>query len=83
MNSAKNLRRVTMTLLFFSLLFPTVVAEADRDDDGYPRLMQGPMVGVVTPTQAKIWGRTTGEYSVTLEYATNFEMRSAKTPLRS
>ena len=72
MNTAKNLRRVTMTVLFVSLLLPTLVAEADRDDDGYPRLMQGPMVGAVTPTQAKIWARTTGEYSVSSEYATNF-----------
>jgi len=79
MKSMKKLRRVTMTVVFVSLLLPTLVAGADRDDDGYPRLMQGPMVGAVTPTQAKIWARTTGPYSVSIEYATNFEMRSATT----
>jgi alkaline phosphatase D len=54
------------------------VAAAGRDDDGYPRLMQGPMVGTVTPDQAKIWARTSGEYQVTISYATNFEMRGSK-----
>jgi alkaline phosphatase D len=54
-------------------------AAADRDEDGYPRLMQGPMVGAVTPTSAMIWLRTSGEYETTLQYATNFEMLSAKT----
>ncbi len=74
MKSRKILARVAIAGLFVSLLFPALAA-AERDDDGYPRLMQGPMVGAVTPTQAKIWARTTGEYSVTIEYATNFEMR--------
>jgi alkaline phosphatase D len=78
MKSRKIPARVVIAGLLVSLLLPALAA-ADRDDDGYPRLMQGPMVGAVTPTQVKIWGRTTGEYSVSIEYATNFEMRSATT----
>jgi len=54
-------------------------AAAGRDEDGYPRLMQGPMVGAVSPTSAMIWLRTSGEYDISIQYATNFEMRSAAT----
>jgi alkaline phosphatase D len=36
------------------------------------------MVGAVSPTDAMIWARTTGEYSVTVEYAADFEMSSAR-----
>ena len=78
MNSRKIPPRVVIAGLVVSLLLPALAA-ADRDDDGYPRLMQGPMVGAVTPTQVKIWARTTGEHAVSIEYATSFEMRSAKT----
>jgi alkaline phosphatase D len=76
MKSRKIPARVVIAGLLVSLLLPAL-AGANRDDDGYPRLMQGPMVGAVTHTQVKIWARTTGEYSVSIEYATNFEMRSA------
>ncbi len=43
---------------------------------GYPRLMQGPMVGVVTPDSAKIWIRTSGEFPVSIQYATNRDFNS-------
>jgi alkaline phosphatase D len=49
---------------------------AGRDDDGYPRLMQGPMVGAVTPTDARIWLRTSGEHQIVIEHARDLEMRS-------
>ena len=78
MKSRKIPARVVIAGLLVSLLLPALAA-ADRDDDGYPRLMQGPMVGAVTPTQVKIWTRTTGPYAVSIEYAINFEMRSATT----
>jgi len=42
---------------------------AEASQTGYPRLMQGPMVGAVGPTEAKIWVRTSGEFPVTIQYA--------------
>ena len=75
----RSIRLQTSTVLCLVLVATAPwVAAADRDDDGYPRLMQGPMVGAVSPTEAKIWARTTGEYSVSIEYGTDFEMSSAK-----
>jgi alkaline phosphatase D len=41
---------------------------------GYPRVMQGPMVGAVTDTDARIWVRLSGEYSVTVDYGRGFEL---------
>jgi alkaline phosphatase D len=66
-------------LVAVGVIGATVGVAADRNDEGYPRLMQGPMVGAVSPTEAKIWARTTGEYAVTIQYAPDFEMNSAKT----
>lgn len=43
---------------------------------GYPRVMQGPMVGAVTDTDARIWVRLSGEFSVTVEYGIGFELSS-------
>jgi alkaline phosphatase D len=73
------MRRAAITLLFVSLLLPTLAAAAGRDADGYPRLMQGPMVGAVAPDLAMIWLRTSGEYEISVQYATDFEMASAQT----
>lgn len=50
---------------------------AEASQIGYPRLMQGPMVGVVTPTEAKIWVRTSGEFPVTIQYDTKEDFSSA------
>ena len=64
-------------LWLITLVLPASQAPAaSRNDNGYPRLMQGPMVGTVTPTEAHIWLRTTGEYTVSIEYGTDFELRS-------
>jgi alkaline phosphatase D len=45
---------------------------------GYPRLMQGPMVGVVTDTEAKIWVRTSGAFTVEIVYDVTPDFSSAK-----
>ena len=34
-----------------------------------PRLMQGPMLGAVTPTTAKIWARVAGEHQLAIRYS--------------
>jgi alkaline phosphatase D len=36
---------------------------------GYPRLMEGPMVGAVTPDSITFWGRASGEFDVVVEYS--------------
>jgi alkaline phosphatase D len=79
MTSRSHSLRASIPVLLISFSLTSGAIAAGRDDDGYPRLMQGPMVGAVLPTEAKIWARTTGEYSVAIEYATNYEMCAAKT----
>jgi alkaline phosphatase D len=36
---------------------------------GYSRLMEGPMVGAVTPDSITFWGRASGEFDVVVEYS--------------
>jgi alkaline phosphatase D len=43
---------------------------------GYPRLMQGPMVGAVTDTDARIWVRTSGAFEVVIVYDTTPDFTS-------
>jgi hypothetical protein len=57
------------------LVVPLVAVPASMQTTiGYPRLMQGPMVWAVTPTEALIWVRTTGKYPLTIEYGTDPEL---------
>ena len=58
------------------VLVPCGLHAAGRNDQGYPRIMQGPMVGAVGEQSALIWLRTTGEYRVAIEYGTDFELGS-------
>jgi alkaline phosphatase D len=52
---------------------------------GYPRLMEGPMIGAVTPGSITFWGRASGEYDVVVEYSTdpNFAATQASAPVRA
>jgi alkaline phosphatase D len=70
------LLRASIPFLLMCVSLASGAAAADRDDDGYPRLMQGPMVGAVSPNEVMIWLRTSGEYEIAIEYATDFEMAS-------
>lgn len=45
---------------------------------GTPRLMQGPLIGSVTPTSALIWTRASGSFPVLIEYATDKDMAGAQ-----
>ena len=36
---------------------------------GYPRVMQGPMIGAVTPGSMLVWARVSGPHSVEIEYS--------------
>jgi len=38
---------------------------------GYPRLMEGPMLGAVDPQSLRVWARTSGAYALQLEYSTD------------
>jgi alkaline phosphatase D len=40
---------------------------------GYPRLMEGPMVGAVGPGEVRIWGRASGPYALSVQYSTDRE----------
>lgn len=42
---------------------------AAKVDGGYPRVMQGPMIGIMQPTEATIWSRLSGPYECVIEYS--------------
>ena len=61
------------------LLVGTSVAFASKPSHtGYPRLMQGPVVGAVTDTEAKIWVRTSGAFTLVIVYDVNPDFSSAR-----
>jgi alkaline phosphatase D len=70
--------RVRSALVFgLVLLVCSSVALASKPSHtGYPRLMQGPMVGAVTDHDAKIWVRTSGSFEVVIVYDTSPEFPS-------
>jgi len=47
---------------------------------GYPRLMEGPMVGGVTPDSITLWGRAGGEFDLEVEYGADPDLAA---PMRS
>jgi alkaline phosphatase D len=63
-----------------ALVIPTArdAVAAEASSKGYPRLMQGPMVGAVSPTEARIWVRTSGAYTVAVQYDTDPELASPR-----
>jgi len=69
MKSHTTSRYASVVLCLGVLIGASVATAAEPSHTGYPRLMQGPMVGVVGPTEAKIWVRTSGEFPVTIQYA--------------
>ena len=71
-------QRVAVVIAVLCVLSPLRLTAAGRNDEGYPRVMQGPMVGAVGEHGALIWLRTSGEYQVAIEYATSFEMGDAR-----
>jgi len=46
---------------------------------GYPRVMQGPMVGAVSEDNVRIWVRVSGPYPVAIDYGTDFLLESFET----
>ena len=52
-------------------LLPFRFVYAGRADRGYPRLLQGPMLGAIEPARARIWVRTSDELPVQVEYGSD------------
>lgn len=46
---------------------------------GYPRLIDGPMIGATTPDSFIIWSRASGAFDVAVEYATRRDFSDGKT----
>src|SRR5687768_88920 len=46
---------------------------------GYPRLLQGPMLGPAGAGSLTVWARASGEYPVAVQYATSPDMANART----
>lgn len=46
---------------------------------GYPRLMQGPMVGASGPDHISIWGRASGPYPLQVQYSRDRDFREIET----
>lgn len=55
---------------------------SEAADVGYPRLMQGPMVGAVTGTEALVWGRASGPFECWLAFSTSPDMSDARETAR-
>jgi alkaline phosphatase D len=55
-------------LLVMLCLMPPLAVEAARSERGTLRVMQGPMIGAVSPNEVLIWVRLSGEFPVQIEY---------------
>ena len=63
-----SLCRAAVVVALVGMIGIPVATAAKASDTGYPRLMQGPMVGAVTGTDARIWVRTSGEFTAVIVY---------------
>jgi alkaline phosphatase D len=70
--------RSVAVLTLVLLVGASVAVAAKASSTGYPRLMQGPMVGAVTDTDAKIWVRTSGAFTVAVKYGLTPDLSAAK-----
>ncbi|MDX2222662.1 MAG: alkaline phosphatase D family protein [Rhodospirillaceae bacterium] len=50
-----------------------------QSSTGNPRVMDGPMIGAVTPSSALIWARTSGAHAVSVSFADNPALSGART----
>jgi len=73
-----SLYRVALVGAVVSLLGVSAAFAAKASSTGYPRLMQGPMVGAVTDTDARIWVRTSGAFTVSVVYDVTPEFTAPK-----
>lgn len=60
-------------------LLPLSVRQAlARSEIGYPRLMEGPMIGAVGPDSARLWMRASGRFPVKVYYGRSPELADAR-----
>ena len=57
---------IALTLLL--VFFWSLPSHAAKSEIGSPRLMQGPMVGAVSPSEIAVWVRTSGPFECWLEF---------------
>jgi len=55
----------------------TAGVAAAHSERGYPRLMQGPMLGSGSPTSIRIWMRGSGDFRYAVQYATSRDFENA------
>ena len=72
------IKRLVVPVALALILIGSTAMAAKPSHTGYPRLMQGPMVGAVTDTDAKIWVRTSGAFSVSIKYDLTPDLGAAK-----
>lgn len=63
--------RAPFVLAAIALLVGLACPALAQSQRGYPRLMQGPMLGPGSPTSATVWIRGSGDFRYAVEYATN------------
>ncbi len=63
-----NARPIFVLIMLISIMAEDLYSEGPV---GYPRFMQGPMVGAVTPDEIIIWGRLNGAFSGEIQYDTS------------
>ena len=91
MSSQPTVNRTAALLSFVGLFLllssadPSRAAGAEASQVGYPRLMQGPMIGAVSDQEVRIWARVSGEYPVSVEYGTAADLKTfqATDPIRA
>lgn len=62
------MKSLNLLLALFIVCLFTNAAHSARSESGTARLLQGPMVGAVSPTEAKIWMRVGGEFTTRVLY---------------
>ncbi|RKX28898.1 MAG: hypothetical protein DRP71_16885, partial [Verrucomicrobia bacterium] len=70
----------SLPLLVVSLIGLFSIACGESNDIGEPRLINGPMIGVVTPNEVTIWARVMGKFTFSVLYDADPDMRA---PTRS
>ncbi|MFQ5823705.1 MAG: alkaline phosphatase D family protein [bacterium] len=73
----KKSRLVFTSIGLFILLFSEEPI-LSQSDQGYPRLMQGSMLGAVTENSIKIWVRTSGPFPVSIVYGTDRNLQNSQ-----
>ena len=74
----KSSRRRLIQLGTAALALGSLPARVWAKSFGYPRLLQGPMLGASGPTSLIIWGRASGALPVSVQYSTTREMLDAR-----